>query len=54
MKTFAFAAILGSALALSEIEASFMAYITQFNKSYKNAEEYEMRLREFAVKHVQI
>jgi C1A family cysteine protease len=54
MKTFAFAAILGSALALSEIEASFMAYITQFNKSYKNAEEYEMRLREFAVKHVKI
>ena len=54
MKSITFAALLGSAFALSEIEASFMAYVAQFNKQYKSAEEYEVRLREFAVKHVKI
>jgi len=51
MKTFCLAALLGAVSAFSEIEGAFLGYITQFGKSYSNMAEYEMRLREFAVKH---
>jgi len=46
-----FATFLVSALAFSEIESAFFGYITQFGKSYSTMEEYELRLRQFAVKH---
>jgi hypothetical protein len=49
--SFLASALLGSALALSEIESAFFGYITQFGKSYSTMEEYELRLRQFAVKH---
>jgi len=51
MKYFALAAIIASTQALSEIESSFLGYITQFGKSYSSMAEYELRLREFAFKH---
>ena len=54
MKTFALACIAASVSAMSEIEGAFLGYITQFGKSYSNMAEYEMRLREFAVKHAVI
>ena len=41
-------------MALSEIESAFLGYITQFGKSYSSVAEYEMRLRNFAVKHAVI
>ena len=54
MKTFVLAALSASAFALSEIESDFLAYITQYGKSYKSMAEYEQRLRNFAVKSAQI
>jgi len=45
------AAVVGSAMALSEIESAFLGYITQYGKSYTNVAEYESRLRTFAMKH---
>jgi len=53
-KTFALACLVASACAMSEIESAFLGYITQYGKSYSNLAEYEMRLRNFALKHVQI
>jgi hypothetical protein len=50
MKSFVLATLAASTLALSEIESSFLSYITKFGKSYKSIEEYEQRLRNFAVK----
>jgi len=35
----------------TEIESAFLGYITQFNKAYTSTQEYEMRLRNFAVTH---
>ena len=51
MKSFILAAVASSAMALSEIESAFLGYITQYGKSYSSVAEYEMRLRNFAVKH---
>ena len=51
MKFLALAAVIGAVSAMSEIESAFLGYITEFGKSYTNVAEYEMRLREFAVKH---
>jgi len=52
MKYLAVAAALAyNAHAMSEIESSFLAYITQFGKSYGSIEEYEHRLRQFALTH---
>merc|ERR1719223_2593453 len=51
MKYFALAAVIATAQAISEIESAFFGYIVQFGKSYSSVQEYEMRLREFAVKH---
>lgn len=51
MKTFAVAALVASASALSEIESAFLGYITQFGKSYSTMAEYEHRLHQFAQKH---
>jgi len=51
MKCFVLAALAASTMALSEIESAFMAYITQYGKSYSTMEQYEMRLRTFALKH---
>ena len=51
MKTFAAAAIIGAASAISEIESAFLGYITQFGKSYANMTEYNQRLEIFAFKH---
>jgi C1A family cysteine protease len=54
MKSFILASVAASAMALSEIESAFLGYITQFGKSYSSVAEYEMRLRNFAVKHAVI
>jgi len=54
MKSFILAAVASSAMALSEIESAFLGYITQYGKSYSSVAEYEMRLRNFAVKHAAI
>ena len=51
MKTIAFAAFVGAAAAMSEIESAFLGYITEYGKSYSSMAEYETRLRNFAVKH---
>jgi C1A family cysteine protease len=51
MKTFALAAFVGAASAISEIESAFLGYITQFGKSYSTMAEYEHRLANFAMKH---
>ena len=50
MKTLVLAALSTSVFALSELESDFLAYITQYGKSYKSMAEYEQRLRNFAVK----
>jgi len=51
MKSVVIACIAASACALSEIESAFLGYITEFGKSYNSVAEYEMRLRNFALKH---
>ncbi len=51
MKSFVLAAIAASACAFSEIESAFLGYMTEYGKSYSTVAEYEMRLRNFAVKH---
>jgi C1A family cysteine protease len=51
MKTFALAAIIASASAMSQIESEFLGFITKFGKSYKSMAEYEMRLTNFAINH---
>jgi len=50
MKTFAIAALVASTQALSEIESSFLGYISQFGKTYSTMAEYEHRLHQFAQK----
>ena len=54
MKGFTLAILAASATAMSEIESAFLGFITQYGKSYKSMEEYEQRLRNFAVTHAQI
>jgi hypothetical protein len=51
MKNFTLALIATSVTAFSETESAFLAYITEYGKSYASIEEYEMRLRNFALKH---
>lgn len=51
MKLYALAAIAASACAYTEIESAFLGYMTEYSKSYSSVAEYEMRLRNFAVKH---
>jgi hypothetical protein len=36
MKTFAIAAMIGAASAMSEIESAFLGYITEYGKSYSS------------------
>ena len=48
MKFFSALALVGSALASSEIESSFLGYITQFGKSYGSVAEYQFRMTQFA------
>jgi len=50
MKSFALAALVGVVCAASELESSFLMYITKFNKSYNSMEEYGLRLAEFTKK----
>merc|ERR1719272_2784568 len=50
MKSFALAALVGAVCAASELESSFLMYITKFNKSYNSMEEYGLRLAEFTKK----
>jgi len=47
MKSIAAIALIGAASAATEMESSFMAYITQFNKSYTTYEEFEHRFAQF-------
>ena len=54
MKSYTLALLAASVSALSEIESAFLGYITQFGKSYQSVADYELRLREFAVKHAYI
>jgi len=54
MKTFALACLVASACAMSQIESAFLEYISQHGKAYSNLAEYEMRLRNFAIKHAKI
>lgn len=51
MKLYALAAIAAYACAYTEIESAFLGYMTEYSKSYSSVAEYEMRLRNFAVKH---
>jgi len=51
MKSVILASVIGAAMALSEIESSFLGYITEFGKSYNTVAEYEHRLENFAVMH---
>ena len=37
-------ALAGAASAATEVESAFMAYITQFGKSYSTVDEYVFRL----------
>ena len=48
MKSFVALALFGAVSALTEDEAAFMGYITQFGKSYATKEEYAHRLTQFA------
>ena len=50
MKSFAFAALLGYTYALSELESTFLSYISAHGKSYPTLEEYEKRLEIFTSK----
>lgn len=54
MKTIAIAAFVGAASAMSEIESAFLAYITEFGKSYGSVEEYGFRLSQFVRAHTEI
>ena len=51
MRSFICTALLGCAMAISEIESTFLGYLTQYGKSYSTVEEYDARLRNFAVHH---
>jgi len=51
MKSVILASVIGAAMAISEIESSFLGYITEFGKSYATVAEYEHRLENFAQKH---
>lgn len=51
MKTFAIAALAGLAAAHSELEASFMSFISEFGKDYKDVAEYQHRLAQFTINH---
>jgi hypothetical protein len=51
MRTILAIALAGAASAASETESAFMAYITQFGKSYSTVSEYELRLEQFARNH---
>lgn len=51
MKFYALATIAAYACAYTEIESAFLGYMTEYSKSYSSVAEYEMRLRNFAVKH---
>jgi len=41
----------GAVSASSEVESAFMAYITQFGKSYSTVDEYVFRLEQFTRNH---
>lgn len=47
MRSFAIAALAAVAAAASSEEFEFMNYITKFNKSYQNAEEFAMRFENY-------
>ena len=47
MKSFAFAAVLGAANALSSSEFEYMSYMAQFNKSHNDVETFNMRKANF-------
>jgi len=51
MKTFAFAALAASALAISEIELEYMNHLARFGKNLANTEEFHARLANFEVTH---
>lgn len=54
MKSILALALVGAASAASEVESAFMAYITQFGKSYSSVAEYELRLEQFTRNHQSI
>ena len=47
MKSFAFAALVSVAAAISADELSFMNYAARFNKIYEDVEEFAVRLERF-------
>ena len=47
MKSFAFAAVIGAASALSTAEFEYMNYLAQFNKVYNDVEEFTSRMARF-------
>jgi hypothetical protein len=51
MKAFISIALLGVVSALSDLESHFMAFVTEFGKSYNNIDEYNFRLSQFARNH---
>jgi len=54
MKTFALAAFVGAATAMSEIESAFLGWITEHGKSYTSMSEYGFRLSQFTRAHNEI
>ena len=48
MKSFAFAAVLGAANALSTLEFDYMNYMAKFNKNHNDVESFEFRKENFA------
>ena len=51
MKSFAFAALTSTAIAISADELEFVNYAARFNKAYEEIEEYALRLERFIYWH---
>ena len=47
MKSFAFAAVISAASALSTVEFEYMNYLAEFNKVYNDVEEFTVRMNRF-------
>ena len=48
MKSYLAITLAGAVSAATEAESAFMAYITEFNKSYTSLAEFELRFEQFA------
>jgi hypothetical protein len=51
MKSFIIATLVASTLALSEVESSFLSFISEYERNYGSLEEYGLRLAQFVRTH---